>query len=88
MLSEQKLAANKRNKYHMPEHTQVPRPPYFERAECEIEYWKQFTTAECPQQLGGAGEVCQNGDLRATGSKVTVSIKLPQKRSSQPMQGK
>ena len=71
----------------MSESTQVPRPPHFERA--EIEYWEQFTIPECPQQLvasAAAGEVCQNGDLNATGSKVTVSIKSPQSGLLNPCQ--
>ena len=73
----------------MSESTQVPRPPHFERAESEIEYWEQFTIPECPRQLvasAAAGEVCQNGDLNATGSKVTVSIKSPQSGLLNPCQ--
>ena len=80
MLSEQKMQ-------QLWERTQVPRPPYIERAESEIQYWKQFTIPECPKQLAARG-LCQNGDLKAVGSKVTVSIKLPEKQSFQPMQGK
>ena len=37
----------------MLELTHVSRPPHIERAECEIQYWKQFTIPECPQQLAG-----------------------------------
>ena len=37
----------------MLELTQVSRPPHIERAESEIQYWKQFTIPECPSQLAG-----------------------------------